>query len=109
MACQTTLQTENVSITSMMFQYIKKLLSERCICTRVGKIYSSYKIFDMGGPQGSIIAPILFTILIHDLPNALSINKHVAQYADDTATWVNTTLKAYKTEGGKSCTKTGSI
>ena len=97
---------KNVSITGMIFEYIKKLLFERCICTRVGKIYSSYKNINMGIPQGSVIAPIWFTILIHDLPSALSINKHVAQYAGDIATWVNTTLKAYESEGWKLCTKT---
>ena len=47
----------------MMFQYFKNFLSERCICTRVGKTYSSNKTIDMGIPQGSVIAPILFNIL----------------------------------------------
>ena len=46
-------------------------------------------------PQDSIIAPILFNIIIHDLPKALSKNPHVAQYADDTAVWVNTTLRKH--------------
>ena len=49
----------------------------------------------MGIPQSSIIAPILFNIIIHDLPKALSNNTHVAQYADDTAIWVNTTLRKH--------------
>ena len=40
----------------------------------------------MGIPQGKIIAPILFTILMHDVPKALFIKtKHVAEYADDIA------------------------
>ena len=63
---------ENISITGMMFQYFKNFLSERCICTRVGKTYSSNKTIDMGIPQGSIIAPILFNIIIHDLSKVLS-------------------------------------
>ena len=78
----------------MMFQYFKNL-SERCICTRVGKTYSSNKTIDMGIPQGSVIAPILFNIIIHDLPKVLSNNTHVAQYADDIAIWVNTTLRKH--------------
>ena len=49
----------------------------------------------MGIPQGSIIAPILFNIIIHDLPKVLSNNTHVVQYADDIAIWVNTTLKKH--------------
>ena len=35
----------------------------------------------MGIPQGLIIAPILFNIIVHDLPKALSNNTHVAQYS----------------------------
>ena len=46
----------------------------------------------MGIPQGSVIAPILFNIIIHDLPKALSKNIYVAQYADGIAVGVNTTL-----------------
>ena len=79
----------------MMFQYLKNFLSERCICTGVGKTYSSNKTIDMGIPQGSVIAPILFNIIIHDLPKVLSNNTHVAQYADDIAIWVNTTLRKH--------------
>ena len=76
----------------MMFQYFKNFLSERCICTRVGKTYSSNKTIDMGIPQGSVIAPILFSIIIRDLPKVLSYSTHVAQYADYIAILVNTTL-----------------
>ena len=49
----------------------------------------------MGIPQGSIIAPILFNIIIHELPKVLSNKTHVAQYANDTAIWVNTTLRKH--------------
>ena len=48
----------------------------------------------MGIPQGSIIAPILFTILMHDLQKT-SINTHVAQYTGDIAIWINTTLRKH--------------
>ena len=64
-------------------------------CTPVGKTYSSIQNIDMGIPQGSIIAPILFTIVIHDLPKALSKQSHVAQYADGIVTWVKTTLRKH--------------
>ena len=49
----------------------------------------------MGIPQGSVIAPIRFNIIIHDLPKVLSNNTHVAQYADDIAIWVNPTLRKH--------------
>ena len=100
---------ESIKITGMMFQYFQNFLSERCICTRVGKTYSSNEKTDVGVPQGSIIAPILFNIIIHDLPKALSDNTHMTQHADDIAIWVNTTLRKYTNEDGKSCTETISI
>ena len=49
----------------------------------------------MGIPQGSVIAPILFNIIIHGLTKALSNNTHVAQYAHDITVWVNTTLRKH--------------
>ena len=82
---------KNIGMPGTMFQYNKNFLSERCICSRVGHIHLS-RIWHIGIPQGSIIAPILFTLLlIHDLPKALSKSIHVAQYAGDIAICVNTT------------------
>ena len=54
---------KNIGITGMMFQYVKHFLSERCICTRVGKTYSFNKTIDMGIPQGSLIALTYLTLL----------------------------------------------
>ena len=86
---------KKIGVTGMMFQYFKNFLSERCICTRVVKTYLSNKTIDMDIPQGSGIAPILFNIIIHDLPKVLSNITHVAQYAEDTAVWVNTALRKH--------------
>ena len=65
----------------MMFQYFKNFLSKRCICTRVGKTYSSNETNDMSISQSSIITPILL-IILYDLPKVLPNNTHVAQYDD---------------------------
>ena len=78
-----------------MFQYIKDFLSKRSICTRVNGVYSCFKSIDLGIPQGAILAPILFSILLHDLPKALSPNTHIVQYADDIAMWINTSLRKH--------------
>ena len=88
----------NIGISGNMYDYIRNFLESRNICTRIGKTYSSSRKIDMGIPQGSVIAPLLFTILIHDLPKALSKTTNVVQYADDIAIWINTSLR-------KSCNK----
>jgi ribonuclease HI len=82
-----------IGISGKMFSYINCLLKDRYLCTRVGTTYSNSKFVDMGIPQGSIISPLLFTILIHDLPNALLETTQVVQYADDIAIWINTTIR----------------
>jgi ribonuclease HI len=84
---------KNIGISGNMYQFFKDFLSHRQICTRVGSDYSSFRSVDTGIPQGSIIAPLLFTILIHDLPKALSKHTHVVQYADDIAIWMHTSLR----------------
>jgi len=88
----------NIGINGIFYQYIKSFLSEREICTRVGRVYSDFKRIDMGIPQGSIISPTLFTILIHDLPDILSKGTKVVQYADDVAIWVNTSLRKHTSQ-----------
>ena len=45
----------------------------------------------MGIPQGSVIAPILFTILIQDFPKSLSKNVILVHDADDVM-WMNVTM-----------------
>ena len=47
----------------------------------------------MGLPQGSVIAPLLFNILIMDLPNIMTKNITLVQYADDICIWMKVNLK----------------
>ena len=63
--------------------YIKSFLSGRKIITKIENSFSSTKNIDIGIPQGSIITPILFNIMIHDLPKSTSHNINTAQHADD--------------------------
>ena len=47
----------------------------------------------MGLPQGSVIAPVLFNILLYDLPKHLSKEVVLVQYADDICIWMNVNMK----------------
>ena len=83
----------NIGISGHMYRYIKEFISNRCISTRIENVYSSEKIIDQGIPQGSLIAPLLFSILISDLPTVVSKYTNVVQYADDVAIWLNCNLR----------------
>ena len=84
---------KNIGLNGNSYNYIKSLLVDRCIITKVGNSLSSPRIVDMGIPQGSIIAPLLFNIMLYDLPKHLSKTITVVQYADDIAIWMNVKLK----------------
>ena len=58
-------------------------LRNRCQRVKINNFYSSWAEILFGVPQGSILGPILFSILLSDLLLFIK-NKDVANYADDT-------------------------
>jgi len=64
-----------------MFSFIRSILSNRSFQVRVGSSLSQTKYPANGIPQGSILSPVLFSILINDLPGG--IRSWTALYADD--------------------------
>ena len=79
---------------NIMYSYLRAFLSNRSIPTRVGTSLSSTHSLNMGIPQGSIIAPILFNILLlHDLPKCISKKLTLVQYAVDIANPMHFSLR----------------
>ena len=67
--------------------YVKKFLKNRKIVVRInGDISSSYDV-DGGVPQGSIISPLLFAIVMNDLFKTVKDTVKYSIYADDAAMW----------------------
>ena len=84
---------KNIGLSGHMYGYIKSFLDDRKIMTKVGNSYSTTYNTNMGIPQGSIISPLLFNILLFDLPKNVSNKVNIVQYADDIAMWINVSLK----------------
>ena len=61
--------------------WLQDYLRQRPVRVRVGDTYSSEKFLQCGLPQGAVLSPILFNVMLHDLP--VSEGVHILSYADD--------------------------
>ena len=98
------------------FFYVKKVYDSiwhaRLVwCSNILKTFYLKDVFvlkniELGIPQGSVISPVLFTILIHKSPKSI-IRKHIWYNMQMTLLFgLYNSQKAYEWEGGKLCTKT---
>jgi len=74
-----------LGINGEMLRFIQSFLSRRTFQVRVGSSLSGIKESENGTPQGSILSPLLFSVLIND------VSRHVfspsALLADDFCFW----------------------
>ena len=72
-------------ISGRMFRFIHSFLSNRTFQVRIGSTLSMTKSIENGTPQGSVLSPILFSLMMDDLQTR--ITSHAALYADDFCFW----------------------
>ena len=70
-----------LGISGKICNFIKAFLTNRTFQIRIDSSYSQSKDLEHGLPQGSILSPILFSIMINDLPNVFTCP--AALYAHD--------------------------
>jgi len=70
-----------------MFRWIKDFLQGRLIQVKIGESYSRKYIVENGTPQGSIISPLLFSILINNVYKDIENGMGFSLFADDGAIW----------------------
>ena len=73
---------EKMGIRDNALLYIRNFLSNRSIQVRVGDTLSTPLFIKNGTPQGSIISPLLFLIMINDLPEKIT-DTETSLFADD--------------------------
>ena len=72
-----------LGIEGRMLGWLQSFLSNRCFRVSMGGVESSSRPIQSGVPQGSILSPILFNVLLHDIPQVASIS--ISLFADDIA------------------------
>uniref|UniRef100_A0A8C2HUK7 Uncharacterized protein n=1 Tax=Cyprinus carpio TaxID=7962 RepID=A0A8C2HUK7_CYPCA len=76
-----------LGIKGQMYRWIKEFLLGRAIKVRIGNSYSEKFMIENGTPQGSIVSPLLFSIMINDVFEDLENGLGFSLFADDGAIW----------------------
>jgi hypothetical protein len=76
-----------LGFTGRLYDFVKAFLSNRSLTVRVAASFSTSYNVDMGVPQGSVIAPLLFSLMLHDIEQVKDTDFHFSVYADDLAIW----------------------
>lgn len=70
-----------------LYSCIREFLSNRTIQVRVGSAISQKYEMENGTPQGSILSPLLFNVMINDIPSPTDVNTQASIFADDGSAW----------------------
>ena len=84
---------KSAGISSSLYLFVRSFLADRYIVVRWKGVLSPRKKIDMGVPQGSVIAPLLFSIMIANVGKNLKNDTVITSYADDIAIWRTTKIK----------------
>ena len=75
-----------LGIENEMYRWIDDFLTDRTIQVKIGNELSDVIKLENGTPQGSVLSPVLFLIMINDLPDPEDEVK-LSIFADDCSIW----------------------
>lgn len=78
---------EKFGIRGRMRNWINNFLTNQKIFVRIGDKESDTKETNAGTPQGSVLSPTLFNIMLADLQTSIQ-SKNITVFADDLTLWV---------------------
>lgn len=81
------IKLHGAGIRGKMFHWIKDFLNNRSIQVRVGGEFSMSVGIENGTPQGSVISPVLFNVMINDIFQQIPSSFGKSLFADDGALW----------------------
>ena len=84
---------KSAGISPSLYLFVRSFLADRYIVVRWKGVLSPRKKIGMGVPQGSVIAPLLFSIMIASVGKNLKNNTIITSSADDIAIWRSTKIK----------------
>lgn len=76
-----------MGIAGRAYNWVKEFLFDRFIQVRIGTALSQKYKVDNGTPQGSVISPLLFSIMINDVFSQVQGDIGRSLFADDGALW----------------------
>jgi ribonuclease HI len=78
---------DRIGISGRIKSWIADFLENRKIKVKINNTISKEFRLDNGTPQGSVISPILFLIMINDFPSSTTSDIQTSIFADDSAIW----------------------
>ena len=85
-------------VSKNVFLFFENFLKNRSLKVKIGAITSRTHHLDMGIPQGSITAPIAFSLMLADIANLKLKHAHISLYADDLVLWSTNRYRRLNTE-----------
>jgi hypothetical protein len=81
---------KQLKVSGRMYDFVKVFINNRTIAVKVGSSISQVHALDMGVPQGSVLAPLLFCVMLHDIEEKVgSPGVFLSLFADDLAVWAD--------------------